>query len=81
MKKTIVEGGLVAERGGKYWGVLYEDGRSCTRGFGPIEKATIADPKYARVPEDMVYSRSPDRRELKKAKFKRVSKTTVFKVE
>ena len=73
--------GVVAELNGKYWGLQYEDGHSSQSGFGPIDKATIANPEFCTKPENMTYEKDPQGRELAKAVLKKVTKTTEFDFE
>lgn len=80
MRKVIKESGVVAELNGKYWGIQYEDGRSTSCGFGPIEKADIRDPKYCEKPTDMTYRGSHYVGELRKSTLRRVSKVTIYEV-
>jgi hypothetical protein len=46
VKKTTIDGGVVAELDGKYWGILDDDGKSRTWGFGGIETAKIGNPEF-----------------------------------
>lgn len=80
MKKTIKKTGVVAELNGKYWGCQYEDGRSRTDDFGPIENAEIGNPRYCKKPEAFVYTEHFDRPRLKKARLRRITVTTTFEV-
>jgi hypothetical protein len=53
--QTTVKRATVIEKGGKYWGVQYEDGHSTTYGYGPIENASFHDRRYCKRPEDATY--------------------------
>lgn len=80
--KRTIETGVVAELNGKYWGCQYDDDRHCySDGFGPIEKAEVSDPRYCRVPTDLTYARSPDVKQLRKAKLLKVKVTTIYEAE
>ncbi len=74
------ETGVVAEFGGLFWGVQYEDGQSTAYDFGPIENARIADPKYCHQPTDLTYKGSYDTEKLKAARLLPVHKTTIYEV-
>jgi hypothetical protein len=72
--------GVVAERDGKYWGVVYSDGRSTSMGFGAVSQAQVADPKFCKSPEDLTWPQSPYRQELKAATLLPIVITTSYRV-
>ena len=78
MKRIFIESGVVAELNGRFWGCLYEDGHSTSYGFGDISTAIISDPKYCKHPTDMTYEGSHYIKELRKAKLKKVTKTSTY---
>ena len=73
--------GVVVEKGGRFWGVLYDDGHSRSEGFGPIESATIHNPEFCTKPTDVTYKDSPYVRELSTAVLRQVFKTVIYEVE
>lgn len=82
MNKAIRIEGVVAELGGKFWGIQYEDGHSTEYAFGPVEKAKVSDPKYCHKPEDLTYEGDTyNRPKLAKATLRRIVITTVYEVE
>jgi len=81
MKKTIVKTGVVAEFEGKYWGIVYQDGKCCSEGFTDIEKAHVADPEYCKAPVHMSYAGSYDCTRLRKAKLVNIKITTTYETE
>ena len=53
---TAHKGGCVVELNGKYWSDGWNDGYAqMDRGFGPLEKASIHDPRYLHTPESVVH--------------------------
>lgn len=77
---VIVETGVVAELDGGFFGIQYEDGRSTSYGFGPIEKATIREPRFCRKPTDMTWRDSHMVEPLSRATLKTITKTTTYEV-
>lgn len=81
-KVGIVEEGVTAYKDGKYWGCQYSDGQTTEMDFGPLENATITNPKYCLSPLYMarggINANGPDQRKLKDAKLVRVRKITVI---
>ena len=77
IKKT----GLVARSGDEFWGVQYSDGQVQEMGFGPIQNAKIADPRYCGKATDLVYCGSPDAAKLSNARMVHVTITTIYEVE
>lgn len=81
-----VKTGVVAEYSGKFWGVQYEDGHSTVSDFGPIENASVCDPRYCRSPTDMTHNPAntggynPSFEKLSKAKLVPVTIKTVYAV-
>lgn len=57
--------GFVIQLGSKFWGILYEDGRSKEYGWVDLKHAEIY--KKINQPEDATYENSPYIAELKKA--------------
>jgi hypothetical protein len=56
MIKKIEKSGVVAMSPKGYWGVQHEDGQSRSEGFGPIENATVSDPRYCTKPTNMTWN-------------------------
>ena len=81
MDRTIEKVGVVVEYEGKYWGIQYEDGHSSSEDWGPIEKAQVGNPKFAKKPTDFTWKGSQYIKELKKGKLRTVKKVTTFVVE
>lgn len=78
-----VKTGVVAELGGKYWGVTHAGGghgEGTSYGWGDIDKAKVSDPEFCHSPADMVYRGSPYARELAYAKLRQVRITTFYEV-
>lgn len=79
MKAEVIKEGIVIEKNGQYWGVVYEGGGhgdgGTAYGYGPLEKATIHDPRYVLHAEDVTYQRSPYVRELRGGKLVKVRST------
>lgn len=80
MREEKKHTGVVAELNGKFWGIQYEDGRERNEDFGPIEKATISNPRYCGRPEDMVYAGHPRRNVLTRARLLPITVTTIYEV-
>lgn len=79
--RTIVKEGVVAELHGKYWGIQYNDGQVTEYGFGPIEKAHVADPEFCKKPEDMTHKSHPRRGELAQATLRPIQIRTIYDVK
>jgi len=75
------ETGVMVMKGGKAWGVTYEDGRSTSYGWIDPERASIHDPKYCKRPTDVTYKGSYLVDELRSGKIVRVKRTTVVEFE
>lgn len=71
-----VERGVMVMKGGKAWGVIYEDGRSTEYGWMAPEDAPIHDPKYCKKPTDVTYQGSHHIPELKKGQLVHVERRT-----
>lgn len=80
LKYTLRKTGVVAELGGKYWGIQYADGHSTAYGFGDIQDANISDPMYCKAPEMMTYKGSPYVQELRQARLRPVTVETIYTV-
>lgn len=80
MKVTKTIKGVVAELNGMYFGTEWEDAKSTSYTFGPLENAKIADPEYCINPEDMTYQNSPYYNQLKQSKLIPVTKTITWEV-
>jgi len=53
-----IERGVMVMKGGKAWGVTYEDGHSTSYGWMDPEDAPIHDPKYCKKPTDVTWAAS-----------------------
>jgi hypothetical protein len=80
VRKEIVRDGVVAELAGEYWGVQYQDGHCTAFGFGPIEHATVSDPRFCKHPCDLTYRGSSDIVKLNGATLIPVRVTTIYEV-
>ena len=65
----IQQSGVVAELNGEYYHEYEYDRQATIRGFGPIEKARIADPAYCKTPSSMCYSGHPIQDRLQNARL------------
>jgi hypothetical protein len=73
--------GVVIELDGKFWGLIHDDGRSTSYGWGPLQKAQICDPKYCKQPTDATYPGSHYEKELRRSRLLPARKTTTWEVE
>ena len=82
--KTVVTEHVAAELNGEFWGVQdadYGHGGYTIQGFGPIEKASLSDPKRCRKPGDLVAQSQTDLVEqLRPARLVRVRVTKTWEV-
>jgi hypothetical protein len=67
--------GVMAELNGKYYHDYKYDAQSSIRGFGTIEKAELAEPKFCKKATDMTYQNSYVFDALSKAKLVPVKRT------
>jgi len=75
MKK--IQSGVACMFKGKYWGTLYEDGRSCSMGYtDDPTKIKISDPRFCSKPRHMPWQGSLEVRSLMKGKLIPVRKVT-----
>ena len=74
-QRTKVEEGVVIEYNGKYWGTVYEDGKSHEDGWVKLEKAGIHDPRFLTKPEHATYNGSYDIKELQKGRLIAIKRT------
>ena len=72
------DSGVVIQFGDKFWGIVYEDGRSKSEGWVVLKKAIIYNPEFLKRPVDATYENSPYISELEKGTLVRVSKTTII---
>lgn len=80
--EPTVKEGVVAELDGRYWLAEHPDNWSeSVGGFGSIEFAKVADPRYCRRPTDMVYAGHYLRKGLEKATLRKVKITTTYEIE
>lgn len=80
VRHETVQEGVVAEFNGGYFGIQYEDGQCTEYGFGPIEKATIANPEFCKTPMSMTWKGSHYVHQLEKATLRRITKRTIYEV-
>ena len=68
----------VIKYGNEFWGVQYEDGRVCSKDYGPIENADHLDIKYCKTPEMHTWVGSHEVEPLKKGKLVPVTIITTY---
>jgi hypothetical protein len=68
--------GVMIVKGGKAWGVAYEDAMETNWRFIDVEEAEIFDPRYVKNPTDVTYKDSPYVAELSGAKLVKIIRTT-----
>ncbi len=74
------ETGVMVMKGGKAWGVVYEDGHSTSHDWMDPESAPIRDPRFCKKPTDVTYAGSPDVAELSTARLVCVKRTTIVTI-
>lgn len=75
-----IEEGVMLVKNHKGWGEFSKDSRSASSGWMSLDEATIHNPEYCKIPEDITYANSPDIPELNKGKLvwvKRCTLTTI----
>ena len=78
MKEEI---GVMIMKGGKAWGIVYEDGYSTAYGWVDPESAPIHDPKYCKNTTDVTYEGSPLIAELKTGQLVKVKRITTLEID
>lgn len=78
---TVVVEGVVAELNGEYWGSQYYGGSPTANGFGPIERAAIADPRLCCSAVNFLDGKSPYLPQLSKARLVKIKKTVQYEVD
>jgi len=71
-----IEKGVMVMKGGKGWGITYEDGHSTSYGWMDAESAPIHDPKYCKKTTDVTYAGSHLVPELETGKLVTVERVT-----
>lgn len=75
-----IERGVMLVKDGMGWGVVYEDGRSTSYGWMPIESAPIHDPQFCKKPSDVTYSGDHNLPEIRKGKLIHVIRRTTVEL-
>lgn len=81
MKSFVkTETGCLVMKGGKAWGVVYEDGRSRAEGWTDPTTVPLSNPRYVTKPSDLTYKGSPNTKELNTGVVVKVKKTTTVEI-
>ena len=75
--KTETTNGVVIQLGEKFWGIIYQDGKSKHYGWVDLDRAEIYNKEYLKLPEHATYENSPDIKELKKATLVEITLTKI----
>lgn len=79
MSIGTTEQGTVVRYKGKFWGIVYADGRVTEYGWVDIKEAELGDTNYCHTPSSFVYEGSHDTEEINKGELVEIIRTTSYR--